>query len=52
MNAEELKEFFAAMDLVREANAPFPKVACILDEQDDLELDCFDNDRCDLPTIH
>ena len=54
MDAEELKEFLAAMDLVRKANAAFADVAWHFDEEDDadLELNCFDHNRCPLPTIH
>jgi hypothetical protein len=41
MSVEELKEFFAAMEFVRQVNAAFSDVACdFLDQDDDLDDDC------------
>jgi hypothetical protein len=40
MSAEELKEFFAAMEFVRQANAAFSDAACdFLDQNVDLDDD-------------
>jgi hypothetical protein len=35
MSAEELREFFAAMEFVRQANAAFSDAACDFHDQDD-----------------
>ena len=59
MSAEELKEFLAAMEVVRRANMAFSDIARHVVEDDafDLEQDELDDDygvagSCKSPTIH
>ena len=58
MSAEELQEFLAAMELVRQANMAFSDVARSVVEGDDRDLeqddldDCGVTGSCKLPTIH
>jgi hypothetical protein len=59
MSAEELQEFLAAMELVRQANMAFSDIVCNFVENDDLDLEQDDLDEdcgiagsCKSPTIH
>ena len=53
MSAEELREFLAAMDLVRQANAAFSDVARdFLERDDDLDDDGSSADPRKLVTLH
>ncbi len=54
MSAEEMKEFLAAMEVVRQANAAFLEVAGHLfdDEDDDLNPHGGITVFCRAPTIH
>jgi len=52
MNAEELKEFLAAMELVRQANTAFAEVmGDLLDQNDDLDHVVFSDLRQSV-TLH
>jgi hypothetical protein len=56
MSAEELKEFLAAMEVVRQANMAFSDIARHVVEDDDFDLeqdvDCGIAGSCKSPTIH
>ena len=53
MSAEELKEFLAAMELVRQANAAFAEVmGDLLDQDDDFDDDSVFADIHRSVTLH